>query len=271
MLQTNDLSKHAQVRSLPMIILFGLICTLSPADVARAVTFPTVSWPGAWANPTQSGSTFVVNTYWGALSLGCKNANKTNRATYYLDSGTKAHTGIDMARGDGQVVVAIADGTVVENGQPWGAANRNVVVIEHTTSTGEKFLAVYGHLYSDVVPKGSIARGARVGRVQTAGTGAHLHFGIKPGAWTGSTPAGSSSSAVDANGNCTLNTLGTADPLSYLPSRTPSGSTSSSSVRSVATADAHVQMFAIANGAVRQNWYSWYSPGDGAVVGWISF
>ena len=206
-------------RVLLVLVMVGLSLGVQASPAVAA--FPTVSWPSAWANPVQSGGSFVMTTKWGAFSKGCANWDRTNDATYYLDSGTSAHTGLDMDRGDGQSVVAIADGTVVENGQPWGSGNKNVVVVEHTASTGEKFLAVYGHLYGDVAPKGSITKGAYIGRVQTAGTGAHLHFGIKPGSWAGTTPRGSSASTVDGNGNCTFNSVGTVDPLSYLATRSP--------------------------------------------------
>jgi hypothetical protein len=195
----------------------SLVGTASPAFAS----YPTVAWPSGWVNPVQGGGSFMMTTKWGAFSKGCANYDATNDATYYLDSGTSAHTGIDMNRADGQQVVAIADGTVVQNGQPWGAANNNVVVIEHTTSTGEKFLVVYGHLHSDVHGLGAIHGGDVVGRVQLAGTGAHLHLGLRVGAWTGSTPPGASASSVDGGGNCTFNPAGTSDPLAYLGSHSP--------------------------------------------------
>ena len=204
-----------------LAVLLGCSLLVGATLTSSARGFPTVSWPGAWTNPTGSGGAFVMTTKWGAFSLGCRNADQSNDAGYYLNSGTSAHTGIDMNRGDGQDVYAIADGTVVENGQPWGAANNNVVVVEHTASSGEKFLAVYGHLYGDTAPLGPISRGARIGRVRNAGTGPHLHFGIRPGGWGGATPAGSSASGVDGAGNCSFNPVGTVDPLTYLAARSP--------------------------------------------------
>ena len=168
-----------------------------------------------------------MTTKWGAFSKGCVNHDTTNEGTYYLDTGTKAHTGLDMDANEGDTVVAIADGVVVANGQAWGAEWRNVVVIEHTASSGEKFLAVYGHLFPDVAPKGAISAGQKVGRIQIPNvpySGSHLHFGIKPGAWAGAAPDGSSASTVDAARNCTFNPLGSADPLTYLPARTPGSS-----------------------------------------------
>ena len=214
----------------------------APANAA----YPTVSWPSAWSNPVQGGESFVLTTKWGAFSKGCNNYDSSNDAGYYLDApSTSAHTGIDMNRDDGQTVVAIADGLVVENGLPWdkpGVSNKNVVVIEHTTSTGERFMAVYGHLHSDVVAKGAIQKGAYVGRVQTAGTGAHLHFGIKPGAWAGVTPNGSSASTV-SGGNCTFNPVGSVDPLTYLSGRTPGGGGATSGrIPWIGAADSNLQL-----------------------------
>ncbi len=102
------------------------ISTAGAAGQGRyaAPKYPTVGWPAGWVNPVQGGGQFTLTTKWGAFSLGCKNADKTNGSTYYLDKGLKAHTGIDMARGEKLEVVAIADGTVVDNGQPWGAVPR---------------------------------------------------------------------------------------------------------------------------------------------------
>lgn len=198
-------------------ITAGLL--VGPAT-AHAASFPTVSWPGSWANPV-GGASAMVTTHWGALNDGCRNVNKTNDATWYLSGGTSGHTGLDIARADGAEVYAIADGIVVNTGMPWGTANRHVVTIEHTTATGEKFLAVYGHLHPDVAAAGPITRGARVGRVQTAGTGPHLHLGIRPGAWSNAVPPGSSASTVDGARNCTFNPAGTADPLGFLSARAP--------------------------------------------------
>jgi hypothetical protein len=78
-------------------------------------------------------------------------------------------------------------------------------------------------LYPDVAPLGHINKGDRVGRVQTAGTGAHLHLAIQPGAWRGAVPPGASNSTVAPDGTCTFNAAGTVDPLGYLGARTPAG------------------------------------------------
>jgi hypothetical protein len=197
-------------------LLFPCVVAASPA---HAVSFPTVSWPSSWTNPLQSGGSFTLTTKWGALSAGCKNADRTNGATYYLDSGTTAHTGIDMNRADGQVVVSIGAGQVVDNGQPWGSANGSVVTVQYATNVGETFVVVYGHLYTDVATLGTISAGQKIGRVRNAGTGAHLHLGVRPGAWNDVVPGGASASTVDGNGNCTFNSAGTLDPLSYLGAR----------------------------------------------------
>lgn len=172
-----------------------------------------------------------MTSKYGALSKGCKNHDKDNDADWYLSTGTLAHLGIDISRGDGQSVHAIADGTVRYAGTAWGSSWGHVVVVEHGTVTSERFLAVYAHLYSDTIKSGTITKGTKVGRVVTTGTGPHLHFGLVPGPWTGTVPPGSVKLTPDANGNCTLSQgqrSSTVDGRAWLTSRTPNGVLSTS-------------------------------------------
>lgn len=214
---------HRSPRSAGVVVaalVLGLISTIFVSTAADAA-YPTVDWPDAWKNPLNTGERFTLTTKWGAMDEKCANADTSNDAGTYLNTKEYlGHTGIDMASPAGSTVYAIASGTVRFAGR-WNADNGYVVVIEHTDHDGGKFLALYGHLFSDVVPNKSIVTaGARVGRVVTAGTGPHLHLGIAQGAWNGKVPSGSSS--LIRNGrNCTFQPDGTVDPLTFLNNYSP--------------------------------------------------
>lgn len=219
---------HRNRGNLISVMLVSIVAFVGSGALPAHAAFPTVAWPTSkgWGNPLVPGAgSFMMTTKWGGLSKGCRNADLTNGGTYYLDPpNTTAHLGLDLNRGDGQAVYAIADGVVKSSGTSWGADNRTIVVVEHSSSLGDKFLGVNGDLYSDAVRTGTTVRkGDQIGRVQNAGTGPHLHFGIRPGAWAGTVPRGSVASSVDGNKNCTFDSLGTVDPIGYLSSRSPAG------------------------------------------------
>lgn len=94
-----------------------------------------------------------------------------------IAKGRPLHEGVDIAAPRGTVVVAPADGTVVEatglyKGQSaWG----NVVVIDH----GDGLVTRYAHLDRYTVKNGDrVSAGEKIGEVGATGnvTGPHLHF-----------------------------------------------------------------------------------------------
>jgi murein DD-endopeptidase MepM/ murein hydrolase activator NlpD len=125
----------------------------------------TVSEYSVVQAPTPMGSLSSGFGYRSAACSGC----------------TSNHEGLDLTPGAGTAVQAIADGVVVDAGNPSGPFGV-FVVIEHLID-GEKFTSLYAHLQygslavnvGDAVPAGT-----QLGRVGSTGmsTGAHLHFEI---------------------------------------------------------------------------------------------
>jgi murein DD-endopeptidase MepM/ murein hydrolase activator NlpD len=92
-----------------------------------------------------------------------------------------SHLGLDMNPGIGTPVQAIADGVVVETGNPSGTYGVHAV-IEHVVD-GQKVTSLYGHMLegSLAVSVGDVVTvGQLVGQVGSSGasTGPHLHFSI---------------------------------------------------------------------------------------------
>ena len=128
-----------------MLLAASLLVVLGQTTLATAATIRTAGWPGHWANPItgEGGGSVPVTTNFGAFSLGCSNADRSNDYTYYLTSGYSAHLALDIARGEGQAVYSIGPGTVIYSGRKWGDSNRDVVLVEHTSPSGT-FVATSG-------------------------------------------------------------------------------------------------------------------------------
>lgn len=87
----------------------------------------------------------------------------------------KPHGGIDIAAKTGTVIMAPADGKVVDTGDYF--FNGKTVFIDH----GQGLISVYCHLHTiDVQPGMQLTQGEPFGTVGATGrvTGPHLHFGI---------------------------------------------------------------------------------------------
>jgi len=104
------------------------------------------------------------------------------------------HIGVDMMtrtsdpNNENSHVYAIADGKVVYTHQSsdWGVTgttNNFMVLIQHETKGGVKFIAYYGHLQlTGAIKKGGpITAGQYIGYTGDYSTGIHLHFGIREG------------------------------------------------------------------------------------------
>jgi murein DD-endopeptidase MepM/ murein hydrolase activator NlpD len=91
------------------------------------------------------------------------------------------HSGLDMNPGVGTPVQAIADGVVVETGNPSGTYGV-YAVIEHTVE-GQRVTSLYGHMQEKslaVAVGDTVTVGQLVGQVGSSGasTGPHLHLSI---------------------------------------------------------------------------------------------
>jgi murein DD-endopeptidase MepM/ murein hydrolase activator NlpD len=91
------------------------------------------------------------------------------------------HIGQDIPANEGDDVYAIADGVVtdINMSSSWGTGNIGVVV-KHKLNDGTEFLALYGHVHSNVSLNDHVEGGksfATIGPFSPP----HLHFGIHPG------------------------------------------------------------------------------------------
>jgi murein DD-endopeptidase MepM/ murein hydrolase activator NlpD len=92
------------------------------------------------------------------------------------------HEGVDFGPGAGYPIAAIADGVVVDTGNPSGALGVYAIV-EHEID-GVRVRSYYGHMALGTLgvrTGDTIQRGQLLGLVGSTGasTGAHLHFGIE--------------------------------------------------------------------------------------------
>lgn len=127
-------------------------------DDFDVIEFTPVQWPVG--KKTEISSTFGYRT-----CAGC----------------SRDHQGIDFTPGAGKKIEAIADGKVVEVGNPSGALGVYAIV-QHTVD-GERYRSVYAHMQFgslEVQVGDKVEIGDVLGRVGSTGmsTGAHLHFGI---------------------------------------------------------------------------------------------
>ncbi len=107
------------------------------------------------------------------LASGCNGSNN-----YFIN---EYHIGHDFFTGLDDPVYAIADGKVVTisyNG--WGAGNVGIF-IKHRLSNGDYFLALYGHITTNVSVGDKVFAGKVIGNIGPWDYGTHLHFGIVPG------------------------------------------------------------------------------------------
>jgi murein DD-endopeptidase MepM/ murein hydrolase activator NlpD len=98
-------------------------------------------------------------------------------------SCTSNHEGLDLTPGEGTPISAIADGVVVDVGNPSGTLGV-FAVISHVID-GQAITSVYGHMQRGSLAIGvgdTVSVGQTIGRVGSTGasTGAHLHLEIRP-------------------------------------------------------------------------------------------
>jgi VWFA-related protein len=107
----------------------------------------------------------------------------------YLDNWKYNHGGVDFVGPSGDnytestEVYAIGDGIVVRVERDHlerPGINMSVVFIQHKSSTGKEFLAVYGHTYPDgnIQENSEVKKGVRIGTLKKMGSPTHLHFEI---------------------------------------------------------------------------------------------
>ncbi len=94
-----------------------------------------------------------------------------------LGRGYKHHSGLDIAAGGGNAVLAVCDGVVTT--AKWHNSYGNYVVIYHGDGTS----SLYAHMQNNSITVkvgDKVKRGQQIGKVGTTGdsTGNHLHFSV---------------------------------------------------------------------------------------------
>ena len=190
-------------RRLALALLTLAMLAMETSALAGQRAFPTGK---GWTNPDNS----APFQDWGFASCN---------PPYHKG---KAHLGADsQGTPNGSRIRAIAAGTVrrVETGWPGKAMG-----IEHKTSTGSRFLAVYGHVSSALRKGDKVAKAQKIGTLIRLVDGStnisHLHLGIRP-------LGNANASSIDLKGQsacpskASAATHGYTNPLPWLASRSP--------------------------------------------------
>lgn len=138
------------------------------------------------------------------------------------------HTGADLPARVGTGVYPVSDGEVLYlsggSGTGWGEGNV-AVFVRHESEEGP-FVALYGHIWSDLAPGDAVHEGeplGLVGRYDIVRPDGvvrgipHLHFGIHPGA---EMPTGPTGQMPDPDCAHPEQTAGFVAPMTFLRTRT---------------------------------------------------
>ena len=188
-----------------LVLLLFLLVLVAPSTLEAQLTSTGFYWPtgtGAFA--------FTCGSWLGRDNThgGC-----------YWDG--LYHIGFDMAAGEESDVFAIADGRVlrVSKGLPnsdWGSGNIALLIV-HTRSDGQPFIALYGHIRSTLVAGDNVKAGQVIGKIGPYSAGSHLHFGIVPTDVDPLTQLGRLTNAQWPSTNTFV------DPLHWITSYSPAG------------------------------------------------
>lgn len=137
---------------------------------------------GSNSNTSNSSTTAVVSS--GKYVMPISNPLVTSPFGYRVLFGQREfHDGIDLVNGNPTApIYAAASGTVIFRGVPTGAGNAIII------KTTEGLYNYYFHLSAMNVSVGqTVSAGQQIGNMGNTGrsTGAHLHFGVSTGLWSG--------------------------------------------------------------------------------------
>lgn len=165
----------------------------------------------------------------GTSTIGSNNwlADNCNGNSNYLFKD-RYHVGVDIRANLGDLVYPIADGKIVyisKNG--WDSPKldppiNSGVFIEHTTSNGLKFIALYAHviLNTGLATGSKVYAGTSFAKIGYWQYGNHLHFGIlPPNVKIPQSNLGAMTCPVAYPYN------GFVDPIAFIENNTPYGST----------------------------------------------
>ena len=187
------------------------------------------------------GEACTYYEYAGWLARGDKDEDGDGRWDYASDY---YHIGQDIEAEPEDEVYAIADGVVIYKSDPgydhgWDknrGDNNLGVIVKHRLRDGAEFLALYGHVHSNVSLNDSIEGGAPFATIGPFGNEPHLHFGIHPGS---KLPQSDSPKKIGWGMMGLVhwilgeepNTNGFADPIDWITAKSPYGQFSADDAR----------------------------------------
>ena len=194
----------------------------TPSPAATSPPFPTVPSPTVAATPSGTPAPSPTGSFASGplpwiVPLGLAAAPRPGSGAWYWptgsedfggysgwldDRGATWHVAQDMACPYGHPVYAVAAGVVWKAstsvmGYGPGGGPGGAMIIVHTTASGVRFRALYGHVMDLRYHAGQrVAAGAVIARINSIQP-SHLHFSIHPGTryvdgnpWAGSVPKG---------------------------------------------------------------------------------
>lgn len=124
------------------------------------------------------------------------------------------HIGWDIATDLWDPVYAIADGEVLDvSPNDWGDGNEGLLIF-HTLQDGTEFVAVYGHVRSDLGTGDEVKAGEEIAIIGPWSP-VHLHFGVHPGGLMPPAPYGALPGLPESPYN------GWVDPIAWIVQNTP--------------------------------------------------
>lgn len=178
----------------PLIQTENSVQTTDDSDSAK--TKSGFYWP--------TGAPPPIENNW--LGSGC------DGQTGYFDG--LYHIGRDILAPEGSRVYAISSGEVLSVSQNgWGDDNV-AILIKHELTTNQQFIAVYGHIRSELKIGDKVRGGMSFATVGFWEEGTHLHFGIRPGN-TLAGPYGKMPCPFEGNTN------GFVDPIDWITRHSP--------------------------------------------------
>jgi len=137
------------------------------------------------------------------------------------ESRKRCHLGIDIKADEGAEVYPISSGEIVAiSSSGWncrGSSGNVGVVVRHTLEDGTEFLALYGHVRTNLRVNDTVFPGKAFATVGQWCNGNHLHFGMHPGLTMPATNWGSLPCR-----KCKDSHNGFVDPLEFIRNHRPS-------------------------------------------------
>ncbi len=207
---------------LSFILIIALLSACSP--ITNLPTTSNISGEDISNDYSNDNRLTLTGFYWPTgknpiilqewLSSGCD-----GKKDYFIG---EYHIGVDIDADLDEKVFAIADGEVFhisENG--WGTTNQTSnkgILIKHYLRDGTPFIAVYGHVQSDLQKNNKIKAGEIIGTVGEWKDGDHLHLSIFPG----DNAKGNLGKMTCSTTGASLDPNGTVDPMKWLTTQYPS-------------------------------------------------